>query len=159
MKIREFEKSDIGNVKELIHHAIDVCYKKDYCPEAMEFFREWHNDESIFEDAKEGYMIVLEDDGKIIGTGTFVDGEIKRVFILPALQRKGFGKLIMQKLEEKAILKGIDVIRLDASLPSKMFYDLLGYVTLQKAFREVENGKRLDYYIMEKSLRKEQKAK
>jgi N-acetylglutamate synthase-like GNAT family acetyltransferase len=153
MKIREFEKSDIGKVKDLIHRTIDVCYKKDYCDEAIVFFKEWHCDEHIFKDVRAGCMIVLEDDGKIVGTGAVNDGEIKRVFVEPALQGKGFGKLIMQKLEERAVLDGLDVVRLDASLTSRKFYDLLGYITIRKAFRNVENGKRLDYYVMEKSLK------
>ena len=75
-----------------------------------------------------------------------------RVFVEPAFQKRGFGKLIMQKLEEKAISQGIKIVKLDASLPSKKFYDSLGYVTLEKTFLEVENGKKLDYYKMEKSL-------
>lgn len=76
-----------------------------------------------------------------------------RVFVEPAFQKRGFGKLIMQKLEEKALSEGISVVKLDASLPSKKFYDSLGYVTLEETFLEVENNKRLDYYKMEKSLK------
>ena len=154
--IRKFKQSDLGAVRKLIYDTIDVCYRDDYCQEAIKFFKEWHCDEHILKDAGAGYMIVLEDDGNIIGTGTVNDGEIKRVFVEPAMQGKGFGKLIMQKLEEQTNLEGLDVVRLDASLTSKKFYDLLGYVTIKKNFREVENGKRLDYYIMEKSLIKEQ---
>ena len=150
--VREFDKSDLGDFRGLIHKTIDVCYKRDYCPEAIKFFKDWHCDEHILKGAKEGYMIVLEDDRKIIGTGTINDGEIKRVFVEPALQGRGFGKLIMQRLEERANLEGLDIVRLDASVPSKKFYDLLGYVTIEKSFHEVGNGRRLDYYRMEKPL-------
>jgi citrate lyase synthetase len=154
ISIRKFKQSDLGAVRKLIFDTIDVCYGGDYCQEAIKFFKEWHCDEHILKDARAGYMIVLMEDEKIVATGTINSGEIKRVFVKLALQKRGFGKLIMQKLEEQANLEGLDVVRLDASLPSKKFYDLLGYITLKKAFRNVENGKRLDYYIMEKSLRK-----
>ena len=60
----------------------------------------------------------------------------------------------MQKLEEKALSRGVNIVKLDASLPSKKFYDLLGYVTLDETFLEVENNKELHYYKMEKSLEK-----
>jgi GNAT superfamily N-acetyltransferase len=106
----------------------------------------------ILEDAKEGYTILLYEDTRIVGTGTIVDEDIKRVFVDPAFQRRGFGRLIMRKLEERVVSAGIDVVKLDASLPSKTFYDALGYVTLEKAFREVGNNKRLDFYKMEKAL-------
>ena len=77
-----------------------------------------------------------------------------RVFVVPEFQKLGFGKLIMHNLEEKALSTAITAVTLDASLPSKRFYDSLGYVTLEETFLEVENGKKLDYYKMEKSLTK-----
>ena len=104
---------------------------------------------------KEGYTIVLEQNSQITGTGTIIDDHILRVFVKPEFQKHGFDKLIMQKLEEKALLAGVGIVKLDASLPSKKFYDSLGYTTLEATFLEVENGKRLDYYKMQKSVIKE----
>lgn len=149
---RIFQPSDLTAVKSLIQITIDACYSKVYPREAVQFFKDWHSDEKILKNAKEGYTILLYQDTRIFGTGTIVDDQVMRVFVDPAFQRHGFGKLIMRKLEERAVSTGIDVVRLDASLPSKMFYDGLGYVTLEKAFREVGNNERLDFYKMEKAL-------
>jgi GNAT superfamily N-acetyltransferase len=149
---RKFRLSDLTIVKGLIYNTIDACYSKAYPKEAIKFFKDYHSEENILKSAKEGYTIVLEKYRKIIGTGTIVDDHIMRVFVKPAFQKRGFGKLIMKKLEEKALLAGIDVVKLDASLPSKKFYDSLGYVVLEETFLEVENGKRLYYYKMEKPL-------
>jgi len=150
--IRKFKSSDLDTIGDLIQNAIDVCYSDVYSGEAVIFFKEWHCDENVLKDEKEGYMIVLEKDGRIIGTGTIVGDEIKRVFVEPAFQKNGFGKVVMQKLEKKALSAGIGVVKLDASLPSKKFYESLGYTTLEETFLEVENGKKLDYYKMEKAL-------
>ena len=150
--IREFVDSDLDTVRDLIQNTIDACYSSVYSKEAMRFYKDWHCDENVLKDAKEGFMIVLKKDSRIIGTGTFVDDEIKRVFVEPAFHRNGFGNILMQKLEEKALLAGIDIVKLDATLLSKKFYDSLDYVTLEATFVELENGKRLDYYEMEKSL-------
>jgi GNAT superfamily N-acetyltransferase len=150
--IRKFTPSDLDTVRALIQRTIDVCYSGIYPEEAVWYFKAWHCDENILRDAKEGYIILLEKDRRVIGTGTVVSNEIKRVFVEPELQKQGFGKLIMQRLEEEAISAGVSVFKLDASLPSKRFYDSLGYVTLEEAFLEVENGKKLDYYKMERSL-------
>ena len=139
-------------VKSLIQTTIDACYPKVYPKEAVEFFKDWHCDERILKDAKEGYTILLNKDARIVGTGTIVDDHVKRVFVDPAFQGHGFGKLIMRKLEERAVSTSIDIVKLDASLPSKMFYDALGYVTLERAFLDVGNNKRLDFYKMEKTL-------
>ena len=152
VSIRKFKSSDLGTVSGLIQNTIDVCYLDVYPKEAVRFFEDWHCDENVLKDAKEGYTIVLERDNRIIGTGTIVGDEIRRLFVDPVFQKHGLGKILMQKLEKKALLAGIGVVKLDASLPSKKFYDSLGYVTLEKTFLEVENGKKLDYYKMEKAL-------
>ena len=149
---RIFQPSDLIAVKSLVQITIDTCYSKVYPKEAVQFFKDWHCDEKILKSAKEGYTILLHQDTRIVGTGTIVDGEVMRVFVDPAFQRRGFGKLIMRKLEERAVSTGIDLVKLDASLPAKAFYDSLGYVTLERAFREVGNNKRLDFYKMEKAL-------
>lgn len=151
---RIFRPSDLAALRSLVQKTIDTCYPEFYPKEAVQFFKDWHCDEKILEGAKEGYTILVLKDTRIVGTGTIVGEEIKRVFVDPSFQRCGFGKLIMQKLEERAVSAGIDVIRLDASLPSKAFYDGLGYVTLERAFRDVGNNERLDYYKMEKTLAK-----
>lgn len=149
---RIFQPSDLIAVKNLVQATIDACYSGVYPREAVQFFKDWHCDEKILKDAKEGYTILLYKDTRIVGTGTIVDDHVMRVFVDPAFQRCGFGKLIMRKLEERAVSAGVNVIKLDASLPSKTFYDALGYITLEKAFLEVENHKRLDFYKMEKAL-------
>ena len=61
-----------------------------------------------------GDTIVLQKDGQLIGTGTVLGNEIKRVFIDPAFQKHGFGKLIMRNLEAKAHAQGIKLVTLDA---------------------------------------------
>lgn len=155
MNVREFKKADLADVKSLIHRAIDACYRRVYCAEAVRFFKDWHCDRKILKNAKEGYSIVVEKNNQIIGTGTIVGDEIMRVFVDPVFQKRDFGKLIMRELEQKAVSTGINVVKLDASLPSRKFYELLDYVVLEETFVEVENNKRLDYYKMEKTLIKQ----
>ncbi len=102
--IRKFKSSDLDTVRDLIQNTVDACYSDVYSKEAVRFFKDWHCDENVLKDAKEGYTIVLKKDGRIIGTGTIVGDEIRRVFIEPAFQKYGFGIILLQKLEEKALL-------------------------------------------------------
>ena len=95
---------------------------------------------------------MLDRAGRVLGTGTLVGEEIKRVFVEPDLQTHGLGRRIMRHLEERAALAGIEMIRLDASLPAKRFYDGLGYTVVEKAFLQVENGQSLDFFKMQKEL-------
>jgi GNAT superfamily N-acetyltransferase len=152
ISVRTFKPSDRDTVKSLIQRTIDACYSDVYCKEAVRFFKDWHCDDRILNDAKEGYTIVVQKNNELVGTGTIVGDEIRRVFVEPAFQKQGFGKVIMRKLEAKALALRIHLVKLDASIPSKRFYDSLGYATLEETFLEVENHKRLDFYKMQKTL-------
>lgn len=150
--LRMFEDTDLFAVKSLVHRTIAVCYPGHYCMEAVRFFGNYHGDAAILKDARQGCTLVLEKAGRVLGTGTLLGDEIKRVFVEPGLQKHGLGRLIMQRLETQAALLGVATIQLDASLPAKQFYDRLGYATVERASLEVENGRRLDYFKMRKTL-------
>ena len=150
--IREFQRADLAAVKALVHQTITRCYPGHYGPEAVRFFIDYHSDEAILRDARKGRTIVLDKAGRILGTGTIVGAEIKRVFVNPVFQKQGWGRRIVQHLEETAARAGVETVKLDASLPSKAFYDRLGYVTVAPAFLPVENGRRLNFFRMQKAL-------
>ena len=101
----------------------------------------------------------MEKNNRVIGTGTIIDDHIMRVFVNPKFQKRGFGKLIMSKLEEKATSSGVNKVKLDASLPSKKFYDSLGYKLCEKTYVKLENNKKLYYYKMSKALTKARQGK
>jgi GNAT superfamily N-acetyltransferase len=150
--IREFQEADLPALKALVHKTIGACYPGHYCVEAVRFFLDYHSEEAILQDAGKGRTAVLDKAGRILGTGTLVDDEIKRVFVDPAFQKQGFGRRIMRQLEETAARQGIAVVKLDASLPAKAFYDRCGYLTVEPASLLVENGQRLDFFKMQKTL-------
>jgi GNAT superfamily N-acetyltransferase len=150
--IREFQKADLPALRTLVHKTIATCYPGHYGAEAVRFFMDYHSEEAILRDAHEGRTVILDKAGRILGTGTLVGEEIKRVFVDPTFQKQGFGRWIMRQLEEAAAEQGTRIVKLDASLPAKTFYDRLGYLTVEPAFLPVENGRRLDFFKMEKAL-------
>jgi ribosomal protein S18 acetylase RimI-like enzyme len=149
--LREFKPDDLTQLLKLIWDTIDVCYRPVYSDEAITHWEDEHNDREILKDAAEGIILIAELNGAMIATGTLMDDRIKRVYVDPALQGKGIGKMIMAELEKRAKDNGLKEIRLYASVPAKKFYDAIGYNTFSEAFIEIE-GKRLDYYNMNKML-------
>ncbi|MGA2070336.1 MAG: GNAT family N-acetyltransferase [Sedimentisphaerales bacterium] len=152
IRIRRFRRSDLAAVKELIDKTIDICYSADYPSEAIQYFKQYHCEENILKGVVKGWTIVLEKNNRLIGTGTIIDNHIMRVFVSPKFQQRSLGKLIMNKLEDKAISSAFKKVKLDASLPSKKFYDSLGYKTREKTYVKLENNKKLHYYKMNKGL-------
>jgi len=150
--IRKFRPGDLEDVNGLVNATIEASYAEAYPREAIDFFLACHTPEQILEDADRGCTFVLASGGRIVGTGTLLGSTIKRVFVHPSHQRRGYGALLMQALESEALRRGIGRVDLSASLPSKRFYDLLGYATECEDYIPVRNGKRLDYYTMVKAL-------
>jgi GNAT superfamily N-acetyltransferase len=151
--IRFFKPSEADLVQRLIYRTIDVCYSGVYDAESIKHFKEHHSEQCILQDAERGHTIVLFRNRKVIGTGTFLYNTFKRVFIEPQMQRHGFGKTIMQRLELYALNDDVRSVKLHASLPSKPFYESLGYEIVEETYLQVDNHKKLHYYKMKKELK------
>jgi len=148
--IHEFCESDVKAVRDLIHHTIDVSYSPFYPPRAVKFFKEYHSEVKILERHKSGYILVVEKNGILIGTGSLVGKDILGVFIHPDVQHQGFGKSLMQAIEGKAMTRGIREVELSVSLPSRRFYERIGYEIVEDCSIDVGEGQRLEYWEAKK---------
>ena len=151
-QIRQFKKEDLPFVHRLVENTIDICYHPVYPVEAIEFFKYYHAEERISSDAANGYTVVAEHNGEIVGTGTLWGTNIRRVFVNPHLQHGGIGKLIVRELERKALLNNAAILDLSASLVSKQFWETLGFVVQKEDYVPVQNGQKLHFYRMAKTL-------
>jgi histone acetyltransferase (RNA polymerase elongator complex component) len=153
-EIRMFAKSDLKVVQQLINDTIDISYFSTYPQQALNFFKGFHSVERIMERSQKGKTIVLEKNGKIIGTGSFLNGEILGVFINPNFQHQGYGIQLMLELEQIAIAHNYNKVSLSISLPSREFYEGLGYRISKECSFQVKNGKYLAYWTASKQLQK-----
>lgn len=152
VELREFRREDLEAVKSLIDETIEVSYSI-YPREVIEhWMKDHHSRERILSEAKDGYTTVLEHKGRILGTGTLLGADIRRVFIHPSYQRRGFGKLIMHKLEEQASANGIGTLELISTVISKRFYDSLGYVTREEGYFLAGAKRKFPYCWMTKKI-------
>ncbi|MGA2060890.1 MAG: GNAT family N-acetyltransferase [Thermoguttaceae bacterium] len=152
INIRQFKKSDLNAVRELILSTINTCYAGFYPPRAIEYFKQYHCDANILERAEKGYTIIVESNGRVVATGTIVENHVCAVFIIRSVQRQGLGRKIMEHLEDRAISEGFKEINLDVSLPSRQFYERLGYRLSEDTHIDVGEGQSLDYWKAHKPL-------
>jgi GNAT superfamily N-acetyltransferase len=152
MKLRPFQKSDLDAVKRVILSTIDTCYAGCYPPRAIEYFKQYHCDANILDRAAKGYTIVCESNGGVVATGTIVENHICAVFVIRSAQRQGLGRKIMEHLEGRARSEGLNEFTLDVSLPSRQFYERLGYQLSEDTHLDVGEGQSLDYWKANKSL-------
>lgn len=150
----EFRTSDLKAVLRLIYHTIDVSYSPVYPVRAIQFFKDFHSEAKIIERHQNGMILILEKDGKVIGTGSLVGSDILGVFVHPRFQHQGYGKAVMKELENRAVLNAVSEVVLSVSLPSRRFYESLGYEITGSYSTDVGENQQLDYWEAKKKLTK-----
>ena len=150
--IRLFRESDLIPLHRMICDTIEASYSTVYPPRAVEFFKEYHSEKRIAERSVVGKILVVEEDDSILATGSLVGAEIAGVFVHPAHQGQGYGKAIMVELERRAKAKGLSEVSLSVSLPSRKFYEHLGYNMLGENALDVGDDQYLNYWPGQKTL-------
>lgn len=151
--LRSFAEADLTAVKALIDRTIDASYTGVYSPEAIAFFKEYHSPQCILSDARAGHTLVIEDEGKLVATGTLLRTNVRRMFVDPAAQGHGLGHKLLLTLEEHARVLGLTTLDLSSSLPAHRFYLHHGYATDSEECDPLPGGGTLRYYAMSKMLR------
>lgn len=151
MKCIKATRQNIEEIYKLIRNTITVIYPKYYPQKVVDFFCDLHNRENVLKDIDKGTVGVLEIDGQLIGTGSYSDNHITRVYVNPHFQGKGYGSYIMQMLENEIALQ-YEYVCLEASLPASHFYEKRGYITQKHKKWICENDVVLAYEIMQKKL-------
>jgi GNAT superfamily N-acetyltransferase len=117
--VREFKLADLDSVKELINRTINVCYNGFYLREVMDYFEMYNWEGNILKAARDGYIVVVETQQRIVVTGSVIGNVILRVFVDPTYQKKGLGGMIMNALESRAAANGVKVLQLRALANAK----------------------------------------
>ncbi len=140
-----------AKVAEIAAKTIKAVYPRYYPSGAVQFFLDLHNEQQIKEalSREDIYFAVVE--GEIVGTGSIRGNEIRRLFILPKYQSKGYGSRLMDCLED-VVFKQFQTVHIDASFPAERMYLDRGYRIKSYEKIETENGDYLCYHTMEKSL-------
>jgi len=152
MRIIKAEPKDINTVHEIVHKTVSAIYPQYYPEGVIKFFLEHHSLNNLKTALEKEYVLLLEDFGQIVGTGALWENEIKRVFILPEFQKKGYGSFLLDELERTAMEKGYCEVILDTSLPAYRLYQKRGYDPLEFISMTTESGQVLCYYRMSKNL-------
>lgn len=145
------KSENIEEIYQLVRDTVTTIYPKYYPQEVVDFFCQLHSRENIQKDIESGLVGVLLDNGQLVGTGSYKENHITRVYVSPQFQGQGYGSFIMQTLEDRIALDYTDAY-IDASLPACHMYEKRGYKTQKHEKWDVENGVVLVYEIMRKEL-------
>lgn len=139
MKFSEAKIEDLQIVQNIVWETIKYIYPNYYPEEVVEFFTNHHSTENIKKDILDKKTWLLKVEDKFVGTGSLDSNNICRVFVLQQYQKRGYGSLIMDFLEEKVSLE-YDKAIIDASLAAFCIYIKRGY-SGESIIEEVERNK------------------
>ncbi|MBH1941532.1 GNAT family N-acetyltransferase [Mobilitalea sibirica] len=153
MIIAKATPASLDAVYEIVHTTIKNIYPNYYPTEVVDFFLNYHNTSKLEADINNGNVYVLSVDDIFVGTGSIIESNnIGRLYVKPEYQGMGYGKIIMNDLEEIVALN-FDTAVIEASLPAYDFYLKHGYKPMEYHKYKVENNRILCYYIMKKNLK------
>lgn len=132
-EIRNYVENDLQAVSDLICRCLLEVNSKDYPANVIEDLVQEFSTPNLSKRLSEmDRTIVLKHSNKILGTASIKDNNIHSVFVLPSQHKKGYGKKLMENLENFALKNKIDCIKLRSSLSSSKFYLKCGYVETER---------------------------
>lgn len=146
--IRKFKNTDSAECAQLIYRSLDTYV--DLSLEAKEYIKRNNTPEGLIKKSKLIYMVVVEKNKKILGTGALDKNEIRGMFTDINHQGKGIGTKIIKHLEDCA-KKRYKKVFLHAALNAIQFYKKQGYVEVQ-LLEERKGNVIIKNMLMEKEL-------
>ena len=102
------------------------------------------------EEEGENFWVAVESDNHIVGFASWRDETLLALFTHPEHQRRGIGRDLFAICEQDALEHGWKIIRLNATLNAKSFYEARGFKRLRMKYRERHN-QRIPLVLMERS--------
>jgi putative acetyltransferase len=135
-----------------MEETISTCYAMFPLAYRQHWMEDHHSGDQILQEATEGLTLVMECEGRIIGTGNINYDKIQSIIIHPDFQRQGYGTELIKRLEQYARNNRISVVQLWALTPARPFFEHLGYQILSEHHFKDPHLRQFKYYIMEKRI-------
>lgn len=130
---------------------IDYMLAERYTPEKLR----------LYLNADDRWLMLLRIDSRAVGYCSYAltenPGEMKleQLYLLPELQGKGLGRLMLRHVEEQARVLGRSTLVLQTNkrnVDAIAFYRKAGFTVREEAVFDIGNGFVMDDYVMEKVL-------
>ena len=132
--VRRFQTEDAEEVKNLIVRNFLEVNSKDYGIDVMQKLAKAYGVEKVLQIASYAHMYVFEFENQIVGVGAIssfwgseTESILLTIFVLPELQGKGIGRIIIQTLEQDELYLRANRIEIPASITATEFYRKFGY--------------------------------
>lgn len=152
--VRRASEEDAKGIWRVHTRAIRGIANSHYTPEEVEAWAGPRKPEHYAEAIRDKEFYVAEEEGAVIGFGTFnpEGNEIEAVYVSPEVVRRGVGSSILRLLEERARELGLKSLKIDASLNAVPFYKSAGYEPQKEMNHRLASGVEIGCVLMTKEL-------
>lgn len=163
MNIVTIEKNQLSIVKDLAYAIWPVAYAEILSQEQLEYMLSmFYSEEALAAQLEKGHVfyLVQNNSGDYLGFVSYeLNSEpdktkIHKIYVLPETQGLGLGKLLFEKVKEKALKANQKAIFLNVNKynQAKFFYEKLGLVIVKEEVIDIGRNYVMDDYVMELAL-------
>jgi N-acetylglutamate synthase-like GNAT family acetyltransferase len=152
--VRRATEIDCQAILRVHIRAVREIAKSHYTSEEVAAWARPREPEHYAESIREKEFYIAEENGVVVGFGTLnqMQREIEAVYVSPEVVRRGVGKAILQKLEERARDLSIKSLKMNASLNAVSFYKSVGYESQKEMKHRLASGVEIGCVLMTKEL-------
>ncbi len=147
LKIRRATVADAAPLSRLIRCTIRVSNSEDYDQKSIDMLCAIFEPEPVAERIENELIFLGFTDANLVGTVGLNGDYLRSMFVEPAYQGQGFGKVLVARIEEEARKKVTPEIMVHSSLTAQEFYSALGY-----KFVELQSYPEGPFVLMRKPL-------
>jgi GNAT superfamily N-acetyltransferase len=125
--IRQAIKLDAAPIHELHQRSVRQLCSEAYSKEIIEGWLANRTPQGYLPGIDRGEMYVAEIDGRVVGFGHAVPGEIAAIYVDPAFTRRGIAKQLLQHGMNMATAGDSKAVKIDSTLNARPFYESCGF--------------------------------
>ncbi|MBD8097144.1 GNAT family acetyltransferase [Pseudomonas fluorescens] len=145
--VRLAQTADAEGISQVILAALHSSNAQDYPADVIARVASHFTPDAVLALLKRRVVLVATQEQVIVATAALDANVVRSVFVNPALQGQGIGRLLMIEIELRAREAGVTVLSVPSSLTAEAFYSKLGFHTVRDVYHGNERT-----LVMEKAL-------
>ena len=155
--------ADFKTITEIAHKTWPLTYGAILSEEQLSYMlNAFYSDAALRTNIENGHEFLLaEEADTVLGFASFehqyqntASTKIHKIYILPEIQGKGIGKLLIDAIEQLAVANESKSLLLNVNRFNKAltFYQKIGFKIIEEIDIELEFGYLMEDYVMEKGI-------
>ena len=132
--IRPALEDDADKISAVILRALRETNAKDYASGIIERVERSFSPRAVLQLIGERTVFVATIDCRIVGTASLDGSVVRSVYVVPDVQARGIGKLLMAEIERTARERNILKLAVPSSVTAQTFYARLGFRAVRDSY-------------------------